>query len=259
MAELNDPELATLAVRLLDLTSLNDTDDEATIDALCARALTPVGAVAAVCIYPRFIGFARRRLDALGAEAVRVATVANFPQGGVDVRRALEETRAAVADGADEVDLVYPYAALLAGDAQPGRDLVAACREACGDRALLKVILETGALAQPELICQASHDAIAAGAQFIKTSTGKVPVNATPEAASLMLGVIAEHGGAVGFKAAGGLRTLADARCYIELARATLGAQWVTPGHLRLGASGLLAELLKSLGEAGEAGTGADY
>ena len=115
----------------------------------------------------------------------------------------MRETAAAVLDGVDEVDLVYPYRALLAGDAERGREMVAACKAACGERVLLKVILETGELGDPALIRQASRDAIAAGADFIKTSTGKVAVNATPEAAALMLGAIRETGGRVGFKPAG--------------------------------------------------------
>lgn len=250
MTQLTDTELARMAIGLLDLTSLNDDDDEAAIAALCWRALTPAGRVAALCIYPRFIGFARRTLEALGAGDLRIATVTNFPQGADDIAAAVRETAAAVLDGVDEVDLVYPYRALLAGDAERGREMVAACKAACGERVLLKVILETGELGDPALIRQASRDAIAAGADFIKTSTGKVAVNATPEAAALMLGAIRETGGRVGFKPAGGLRSLADARCYIELAAGELGLGWVDARHLRLGASSLLGDLLRVLGQA---------
>ncbi|TWI50886.1 deoxyribose-phosphate aldolase [Pseudomonas duriflava] len=241
--------LATQAIGLLDLTSLNGNDSDATITALCERALTPVGAVAAVCVYPRFVPLARQVLDRLGAGLVRIATVTNFPQGDADIERAAAETRAAVAAGADEVDVVYPYRALMKGDRSVGHALVQACKTACGEHALLKVILETGELADPELIEFASRDAIAAGADFIKTSTGKVAVNATPEAAEIMLRVIAEQGGRVGFKPAGGMRTLDDARMYIEQAERYLDASWVQSSHLRLGASSLLNDLLRHVGQ----------
>ncbi|MBU1332844.1 MAG: deoxyribose-phosphate aldolase [Gammaproteobacteria bacterium] len=254
-----DQTLAQQAVALLDLTSLNADDNEARIIALCQRALSPAGPVAAVCVYPAFVALARRTLDELGGAAVRVATVTNFPAGAADVEAATAQTAAAVAAGADEVDVVYPYRALLAGDAAVGRALVAACRAACGSRVLLKVILETGELQDPALIRQASLDAIDAGADFIKTSTGKVAVNATAEAAQIMLAAIAERGAQVGFKPAGGIRTLADARLYIDLAGEILGADWVTPAHLRLGASSLLDDLLATLGQAAAAGHHSGY
>ena len=253
---LSNTELARQAISLLDLTSLNDNDDTAAITALCERALTPCGPVAAVCVFPRFVAHARRTLDALGAPGVRVATVTNFPTGAADPTLAARETRAAVAEGADEVDVVYPYTALKAGDREVGRALVRACREACGEQVLLKVILETGELADPALIEMASRDAIAAGADFIKTSTGKVAINATPQAARIMLDVIAQHGGQVGFKPAGGVRTLEDARVYIELASERLGTPWVTPAHLRLGASSVLGDLLSHLDVEGAVGHG---
>ncbi len=243
----SDRQLAQQAIGLLDLTSLNESDNDELIRALCHRALTPAGQVAAVCVYPRFVTLARRTLDELGGTGIRVATVTNFPTGRDDITAAASETRDAVDAGADEVDVVYPYRSLLAGDDTAGRELVRACKEACGHQVLLKVILETGELADPAIIAQASRDAIAAGADFIKTSTGKVAVNATPEAANVMLAEIAANGGRVGFKPAGGIRTLADARMYIELAGAHLGTDWVTPQHLRLGASSLLDDLLRQL------------
>ncbi len=144
--------------------------------------------------------------------------------------------------GANEVDLVYPYRSLLMGDTQTGQAMVSACRELCRGRARLKVILETGELRDPQMIRQASQDAIAAGADFLKTSTGKVLINATEQAVRIMLEAIAERG-----KAAGGIRTFADARTYIELAKSRFGAAWVDADHLRLGASGLLDELLAQL------------
>lgn len=246
-----DAQLARKAIGLLDLTSLNPDDDEARIRDLCRRALTPVGPVAAVCVYPRFVALARQTLDALGGNQVKVATVTNFPAGAADVEAAAAETRVAVEAGADEVDVVYPYAALRGGDATVGVELVRACKRVCGD-VLLKAILETGELADPALIRQASRDAIDAGADFIKTSTGKVTINATEQAARLMLEVIEETGGRVGFKPAGGIRTLADARLYIDLAEEYLGPSWTIPEHLRLGASSVLDDLLRHLGLGGE-------
>ncbi|MET1081357.1 MAG: deoxyribose-phosphate aldolase [Pseudomonas sp.] len=254
-----DRLVAQQAIGLLDLTSLNADDTDERIRALCRRALSPAGAVAAVCVYPRFVALARQTLDSLGGTQVRVATVTNFPAGAADVQGAAEETLAAVLAGADEVDVVYPYTALRRGDRQVGRDLVRACKQACGERALLKVILETGELAEPELIRQASLDAIDAGADFIKTSTGKVTVNASEHAARLMLAAIAERGGRVGFKPAGGIRTLADAKTYIQLAGDALGADWVSAAHLRLGASSLLDELLTHLGQGAPGSTAEGY
>ena len=254
-----DRQLARRAIGLLDLTSLNADDSDERIRELCRRALSPAGPVAAVCVYPRFVALARQTLDSLGGAQVRVATVTNFPAGAADVQGAAEETLAAVLAGADEVDVVYPYAALRRGDRQVGQDLVRACKQACGERALLKVILETGELAEPELIRQASLDAIDAGADFIKTSTGKVGINATETAARLMLAAIAERGGRVGFKPAGGIRTLADAKTYIGLASDALGADWVSAAHLRLGASSLLDDLLTHLGQGAPGSTAEGY
>lgn len=243
--------IARQALALMDLTSLNDDDDSARIQTLCRRANTPEGYPAALCLYPAFIEDAQRELDALGlTHRIRIATVTNFPEGASNAERAARETRRAVASGADEVDVVFPYRALLDGAPDVGRLLVEACREACGG-ATLKVILETGELQDPTLIRQAADIAIAAGADFIKTSTGKVAVNATLEAAEIMLGAIRDSGRDVGFKAAGGIRTTEDAKAYLELAARIMGDDWATPVHFRFGASGLLDALLATL-EVGE-------
>lgn len=250
--------LARKLIALLDLTSLNDDDTDARIVELCQRAMTAAGPTAAVCVYPRFVGLARRTLDELGGQTVAVATVSNFPGGNAPLEDVLEQTRQALAEGADEIDVVYPYRALLAGDADSGFALVRACKALCADRALLKVILETGELADPALIRQASLDAIEAGADFIKTSTGKVAVNATAEAARIMLECIASSGMNVGLKPAGGMKTLADAQVYLELAEQLNGSQWISPRHLRLGASSLLGDLLAHAGvDAANLGGGA--
>lgn len=243
--------VARQALALMDLTSLNDDDDSARIQALCRRADTPAGRPAALCLYPAFIEDAQRELDALGlTRHVRIATVTNFPEGAPNAERAARETRLAVAAGADEVDVVFPYRALLDGAPDVGRLLVEACREACGG-ATLKVILESGELKDPALIRQAAEIAITAGADFIKTSTGKVAVNATLESAEIMLETIRDSGRDVGFKAAGGIRTTEDAKAYLDLAARIMGEAWISPAHFRFGASGLLDALLATL-EVGE-------
>ncbi|MDN3552204.1 deoxyribose-phosphate aldolase [Halomonas almeriensis] len=243
--------IARQALTLMDLTSLNDDDTDARIEALCQRAKTPVGNPAAVCVYPRFIVPARRALTAHRLnDTIKIATVTNFPEGGSDIMAAARETREAVASGADEVDVVFPYRTLQQGDEDTGRELVEMCKAAAGDKTL-KVILETGELADAALIRRASELAIHGGADFLKTSTGKVSVNATLEAAEVMLEVIRDHGGEVGFKAAGGVRTAEDAQAYIQLAERIMGANWVSPQHFRFGASGLLDNLLETIGVVG--------
>ena len=202
---------AARALPLLDLTSLNDSDSDAVVYQLCRRAVTPHGQVAAVCVWPRFVPLCCKTLAGSG---VKVAAVVNFPHGRADQDCAVAETRAALAYGSDEVDLVFPYTAWLNGDVRAATDLVEACKSICGATITMKVIIETGCLRSAENIESASLDAIAAGANFIKTSTGKVSVNATLEAAAVMLGAIKSTGGNVGFKAAGGVRRTAQAAAY---------------------------------------------
>ena len=247
---------AERAIRLLDLTSLNDGDDDAAVAALCNRAATAPGPVAAVCIWPRFITLARGLLEHSG---VRIAAVANFPAGGDDIAAAVKETEDIVNQGADEVDLVMPYTRWLGGDTAVARDMIAACKEMCGSHVLLKVILETGRLQDAAKIYDASCDAIAAGADFIKTSTGKVEVSATLEAAEAMLRAIKDSGADVGFKAAGGIRDTATAGTYLALADHMMGANWADPRHFRFGASGLLDDLLAALGAAPPPSPAKDY
>jgi len=184
--------------------------------------------------------------------------VTNFPHGNDDLEIALAETRAAIAYGADEVDVVFPYRALIAGNEQIGFEMVKQCKEACAAaNVLLKVIIETGELKQDALIRKASEIAIKAGADFIKTSTGKVPENATLHSAELMMSVIAEMGvgKTVGFKPAGGVKTAEDAAQYLALADRLLGREWADARHFRFGASSLLASLLTTLGHAGQKAT----
>ena len=245
MHDLN--EASRLSIALMDLTTLNDDDTDQKVIELCHNAKSAAGNTAAICIYPRFIPIARKTLHNQGTPAIKIATVTNFPHGNNDLEIALAETRAAVAYGADEVDLVFPYRALIAGDAEIGAKMVAACKAACGDKALLKVIIESGELKEEALIRQASQICIDAGADFIKTSTGKVPVNATLTSAKIMVETIKERGRNVGFKAAGGVKDAQTAQDYINLANEIMGDNWVTQSTFRFGASSLLVNLLGQL------------
>lgn len=232
---------ARTALACLDLTSLNAADAPADIERLCRRAQGPCGTAAAVCVWPRFAALARSLLP----PSIAVAAVANFPDGGSDLERALRDTGEIVDAGAQEVDLVLPYRDL---DAAPA--LVAAVRRASAGLRL-KVILETGELKDEAPIVRACRIALDAGADFLKTSTGKTPVSATPAAARWLLTAIAQHATAssrAGFKAAGGIRTVADAAVYIALVAEILGADALQPSRFRLGASGLLDDIEAVLG-----------
>lgn len=244
---LNDlPASARLALSCLDLTSLNTADTEADVAQLCARAQSQFGPVAAVCVWPRLAAFARQQLPA----HIAVAAVANFPDGSADVQRAVRDAATIVQSGAQEVDVVLPYAQLLAGDDQSVARLLQAVRVAC-PTLVLKVILETGELKDPALIARACRLSLDAGADFLKTSTGKTPVSATPEAARIMLGAIAADPGTrhkVGFKPSGGIRTVADAAGYIALCQELLGPQALNSSRFRLGASSVLTDIEAILG-----------
>lgn len=247
---MSDLKVAALrALKLMDLTTLNDDDTDEKVIALCHSAKSSVGNTAAICIYPRFVPIAKKTLQEQGTPEIKIATVTNFPHGNDDIDIAVAETKAAIAYGADEVDVVFPYRTLIAGDESCGFELVRQCKAACSDNVLLKVIIETGELKEERLIKLASKIAIEAGADYIKTSTGKVPVNATPESARMMLEVIRDMGVAdrVGFKPAGGVRTAEDAAAYLAMADDILGPDWVSPRHYRFGASSLLTNLLNTL------------
>lgn len=238
---MNDEALARRALAMLDLTDLGDDCSAEAIDRLCARAMGPAGEVAAVCVWPTFVAQACRRLD---GSRVRVATVVNFPDGGDDVGRVLLETAESLAAGADEIDVVLPYRSFQRGDQHAAARVLDAVRGAVGSDQVMKVILETGELPDQEAIAAAARFAIAHGADFIKTSTGKTVLSATPEAARTMLEVIRDTGRPVGLKPSGGIRTLADARSYLDLADRIMGPRWATPATFRFGASGLLDALV---------------
>jgi len=244
--DLNSPKsVAKAALACLDLTELGDTATEEAILALVDRAINDHGSVAAVCIWPRFVAAARGKLGK--KSPVRIATVVNFPSGDLPVDEVVGETVRAVTDGADEIDLVIPWKALVGGDEQAVRDMIRAVRAAAPAPVTLKTILETGELKDPALITRASDIALEEGADFIKTSTGKVAVNATLQAARIMLEAIKRSGRKAGFKAAGGIRTVDNARAYFGLCDEIMGPGWVAPENFRLGASGLLGDILATL------------
>ncbi len=248
-------ELARRVLGLIDLTDLNATSSDTAVAALCAKGSTPYGKVAAICIWPRFVKGARPLLKGTG---IRIATVVNFPDGDEDTAPVVMETEKAIKDGADEIDLVFPYRAFKKGEHEIAGEQIAIIASVCRGRALLKVILETGELRDQKLIKSASEMAIAEGADFIKTSTGKVQVNATPQAAETMLNAIHASGRRdVGFKPAGGIRTVDDAAKYLELADTIMGPDWATPATFRFGASGLLDDCLAALsGKTAASGSG---
>lgn len=246
MALGTDVEIARLAISLLDLTDLADetTDDAAA--ALCASARR--SGVAAVCVWPPFVAGCA---SALADTDIAVATVVNFPTGDEPLHLVLDQTRQALADGADEIDVVLPYHAWLGGDTDAAvdvldgvRELVSAHADGSGIDHLVKVIVESGELPDRSAIDRAAHFAIAHGADFVKTSTGKTPISATLEAAETILEAIEMSGEPVGFKASGGIRTLADAAAYLDLAARIMGSDWITPETFRFGASSLLDALM---------------
>ena len=222
---------------LIDLTNLNDDCTEDNVVELCSRAQGEFGNTAAVCVWPRFVNLCA---SILRGTSIKVATVVNFPHGGTDVADVVATTIAALDAGADEIDLVLPYQSMITGDEAQVLSMLQAVREVVHAPDHLKVILETGELINPERIRRASELAIKSGADFIKTSTGKSKISATPEAVTTMLQVIRDSGRPVGLKPSGGIRTVADAQQYLDLADAIMRPQWATPQTFRFGASGLL-------------------
>jgi deoxyribose-phosphate aldolase len=232
---------ARRAIPLVDLTDLDDATTPEAVGRLCERALEH--GTAAVCVWPDFVA---ESTAMLAGSAVTVATVVNFPTGDERAHAVRVVTARALEDGADEIDVVLPYRAFVAGDEARAAAVVDAVRaEASG--ALMKVILETGALRDADVIARAARFAIDHGADFVKTSTGKIAVSATPEAARTMLEVIHASGRPVGIKPSGGIRTVEDAAAYLSLADDVMGADWVSRRTFRFGASGLLDALAAAL------------
>jgi deoxyribose-phosphate aldolase len=243
-----------LAIRMMDLTTLEGKDTPGKVRALCQKGIHPqpgdasIPSVAAICIYPTLIPEAK---DALRGSSVKVASVATgFPSGQTFRDVKLAETRAAVAAGADEIDMVIDRGAFLAGDYQTVFEEIVDVKEAAGD-AHLKVILETGDLETFDNVRRASVLAMAAGADFIKTSTGKVTPAATLPVTLVMLEAIRDFdratGRAIGMKPAGGIRTAKEAIQYLVVLYETLGPRWMTPDLFRFGASSLLNDVLMQI------------
>lgn len=240
-----------MAISMVDLTTLEGADTPGRVRSLCTKALRPdprdltVPPVAAVCVYPDLVTQARA---ALGEANVAVAAVATaFPSGRASMAVKLLDVREAVDAGADEIDMVIDRGAFLSGRLGQVYEEIVAVKQACGD-AHLKVILETGELVTYDNVRRASWLAMLAGADFIKTSTGKVGVNATPPVALVMLEAVRDFaetsGRAVGVKVAGGIRTTKDAMKYLVIVNETVGSTWLTPQRFRFGASSLLNDLL---------------
>jgi deoxyribose-phosphate aldolase len=243
-----------LAIRMMDLTTLEGRDTPGKIRALCAKAIHPqpgdpsIPSVAAVCLYPSLIPEAK---DALRGSTVKVASVATaFPSGQTFRDIKVAEVKAAVAAGADEVDMVIDRGAFLSGDYSTVFDEVVEIKDACGD-AHLKVILETGELGTFDHVRRAAILAMAAGADFVKTSTGKIQPAATLPVTLVMLEAIRDFekatGRAVGMKPAGGIRTAKEAVQYLVVLYETLGPRWMTPDRFRFGASTLLNDVLMQI------------
>jgi deoxyribose-phosphate aldolase len=252
-----------LAIRMVDLTTLEGADTPGKVRALCAKARRPDPAdpscppVAAVCVYPSLVATAAAELAGSGVHIASVATA--FPSGQAPLEVKLADTAAAVADGADEIDMVINRGAFLAGRYRQVHDEIAAVKQACGDAAHLKVILETGELATYDNVRRASWLAMLAGGDVIKTSTGKVQPAATMPVTLVMLEAVrdfreftsgsdtnsdAATGRMVGVKAAGGIRTAKDAIRYLVMVNETAGEEWLDPELFRFGASTLLNDLL---------------
>jgi deoxyribose-phosphate aldolase len=240
-----------MAIRMVDLTTLEGADTPGKVRSLCAKAMHPdpsdptTPPVAAVCVYPDLVEVA---VEALRGSQVHVASVATaFPSGRASLATKLADVRDAIKAGADEIDMVIDRGAFLAGRYGLVHDEIVAVREACGT-AHLKVILETGELATLDNVRRASVLALLAGADFIKTSTGKVSPASTPPVALVMLQAVREFAAATGevrgVKLAGGIRASKDAIRYLVLVSEVAGPRWLDPGHFRLGASSLLNDLL---------------
>jgi deoxyribose-phosphate aldolase len=243
-----------MAIAMMDLTTLEGMDTPGKVRQLCQKARTPLPSrpdlpsCAAVCVYPDLVKVARQ---ALAGSQVQVAAVATgFPSGRTDLPTKLRETRLAVAAGADEIDMVIDRGAFLAGREERVFDEIVAVKAACG-RAHLKVILETGELGSYDAVARACRIALDAGADFLKTSTGKVAPASTPPVVLLMLQAVRDHylatGRMVGVKAAGGIRTAKDALRYLVLVHETCGDLWLDPAWFRFGASSLLNDVLMQL------------
>ncbi len=243
-----------LAISMMDLTTLEGKDTPGKVAFLCRKAMQPldpryqVPSCAAVCVYPNFVRVAKKFLGSSGVKVASVATA--FPTGLMPLRLKLQEVRSAAKDGADEIDMVINRGVFLGGEYDRVFDEIAATKEACGE-AHLKVILETGELQTYDNVRIASEIAMRAGADFIKTSTGKVSPAATMPVTLVMLESIRDYfyetGIRIGMKPAGGIRNAKEALAYLVMLKETLGDDWLTPDLFRFGASTLVNDVLMQI------------
>lgn len=243
------------AISMIDLTTLEGTDTPGKVISICAKAIRPdptnleVPHVGAVCVYNDMVKVARQFLDSSGGEQIPVAAVSTaFPSGRASIEVKQRDTEDAIANGATEIDMVIDRGAFLSGNLSKVLTEIVCIKEICGDRAHLKVILETGELVTYDNVRKASFLAMAAGADFIKTSTGKVQPAATPAVVLVMLEAVRDYyqltGKKIGVKPAGGIRTTKDAIKQLVLVNETAGPEWLNPELFRIGASALLNDLL---------------
>ena len=244
-----------LAISMVDLTTLEGADTPGKVKSLCAKALRPdptdltVPHVGAICVYNDMVKIARDYLDSIGGQSIPVAAVSTaFPSGRASMEVKLRDTKDAIDAGAAEIDMVIDRGAFLSGKFGLVFDEIEKIKALCGENAHLKVILETGELATYDNVRKASYLAMLAGADFIKTSTGKVAPAATPTVVLVMLEAVRDFytltGRKIGVKPAGGIRTTKDAIKQLVLVNETIGPEWLTPELFRIGASALLNDLL---------------
>ena len=244
-----------LAIQMVDLTTLEGADTPGKVRSLCAKAVRPdpsdpsVPHVGAICVYNDMVKEARTALDQIGGEEIPVAAVSTaFPSGRASLEVKKRDTQDAIEAGAGEIDMVIDRGAFLSGKIGNVYDEIRAIKEVCGNKAHLKVILETGELVTYDNVRRASFLAMLAGADFIKTSTGKVSPAATPPVVLVMLEAVRDFyrlsGRKIGVKPAGGIRTTKDAIKQLVLVKETAGPEWLTPKLFRIGASALLNDLL---------------
>ncbi len=244
-----------LAIRMVDLTTLEGADTPGKVKALCAKGVYPdptdltVPSVGAICVYNDMVKIARQALDASGGKNIPVAAVSTaFPSGRASMEVKIQDTRDAIANGASEIDMVIDRGAFLAGKLGFVFDQIKAIKEVCGSEIHLKVILETGELVTLDNVRKASYLAMLAGADFIKTSTGKVSPAATAPVVYVMLEAVRDYykmtGTRIGVKPAGGIRNTKDAIKQLVLVNEIAGPQWLDPSLFRIGASALLNDLL---------------
>jgi deoxyribose-phosphate aldolase len=244
-----------MAISMVDLTTLEGADSAGKVKALCAKAVRPdptdltVPSVGAICVYNDMVKIARTELDAIGGGDVAVAAVATaFPSGRATLAVKKLDTQDAIDAGANEVDMVIDRGAFLSGHLGEVFDQIKVIKELCGNKAHLKVILETGELVTYDNVRKASYLAMLAGADFIKTSTGKVAPAATAPVVLVMLEAVRDYfaltGTRIGVKPAGGIRTTKDAIKQLVLVNETAGSEWLKPSLFRIGASALLNDLL---------------